>query len=215
MLRPAILAAILAAGMPVWGHDPITTKVTWSREVARIVYTRCLTCHKPAGPAFSLASYEQARPWAKAIKEEVLSRRMPPWNAVKGFGRFQNDRGLTQQELTVISDWVEGGAPEGDPRHMPSPPPPALERRPTAFRRITVSGSALLEHRVEAVGITVDAPVQVIAARPDGSIEPLVWVRRANPAAPDTYWFQSKIALPAGTHVQTVPSTSAAVLLIR
>src|ERR1051325_6403616 len=110
MLRPAIFAAIFAAGMPAWGHDPITTKVTWSREVSRIVYARCLACH----PAFE--HYEQARPWAKAIEEEVLNRRMPPWNAVKGFGRFQNDQGLTQQELTVISDWVEGGAPEGDPK---------------------------------------------------------------------------------------------------
>src|SRR5437773_2329990 len=108
---------MLAAGMPLSAHDPITTKITWSREVSRIVYARCLGCHREGGAAFSLATYAEARPWAKAIKEEVLVRRMPPWNAVKGFGQFKGDRGLAQEELSIIADWVEGGAPEGNPLH--------------------------------------------------------------------------------------------------
>lgn len=214
MLRPAILVAILTAGIPVSGHDPITTKVTWSREVARIVYTRCIACHKSAGPAFSLERYEEARPWAKAIEEEVLNRRMPPWNAVKGFGRFQNDRGLTQQELTVISDWVEGGAPEGDPGLMPSLHLP-VEQIPQAARKVEVFGTRVLPSRVQALGIRVTADVQVIAIRPDGSTEPLIWLRRVNSSAPDTYWFRSRISLPARTQVRTIPPTASATLLVQ
>ena len=61
----------------------------------------------------SLMSYEDARPWAKAIKLEVLRRSMPPWGAVKGFGTFENDRSLSLTEVALISSWVEGGAPEG------------------------------------------------------------------------------------------------------
>lgn len=212
MLRPAIFAAIVAAGMPVWSHDPITTKVTWSREVARIVYPHCLGCHKSGGPAFSLERYAEARPWAKAIKEEVLARRMPPWNAVKGFGRFQNDRGLTQQELTVLSDWVEGGAPEGDPRDLPAIHPASPEPTRPPVRKIAIAGATLLDRRVEALGITANQKVQVIATRPDGSIEPLVWVRQPGEA---TYWFQSKIPLPARTRIETVPPTGNATLLVR
>ena len=64
----------------------------------------------------------EARPWAKAIQEEVLRRRMPPWNAVKGFGQFQDDRGLTQEELSLIAEWVDGGAPEGNPLYLPDRP---------------------------------------------------------------------------------------------
>ena len=57
----------------------------------------------------ALLDYEQARPWAKAIRDEVLARRMPPWGAVKGYGEFQGDRSLTQDEMNRIAEWVEGG----------------------------------------------------------------------------------------------------------
>src|SRR5580692_11963623 len=103
-------------------HDIITTKITWTKEISRLVYKRCASCHREGGSAFSLLTYDEARPWAKAIKEEVLERRMPPWEAVKGFGEFRDDRGLTQEELETISSWVEGGAPEGDPKYLPRQP---------------------------------------------------------------------------------------------
>ena len=67
-------------------------------------------------------TYAEARPWAAAIKEEVLERRMPPWGAVKGFGEFKDDQGLTQEQIELIADWVEGGAPEGDPKLLPKVP---------------------------------------------------------------------------------------------
>src|SRR5215471_15755771 len=104
------------------GHDVITTQITFTREISRLVYARCANCHRPGGTAFSLMTYAEARPWAAAIKEEVLERRMPPWGAVKGFGQFKNDQGLTQEQIELIAEWVEGGAPEGDDKLLPKAP---------------------------------------------------------------------------------------------
>ena len=218
-MRPkVILAAVLATAMPASAHDRVTTKLTWSREIARIVYARCLTCHREGGSAFSLSTYAEARPWATAIKDEVLTRRMPPWNAVKGFGRFKNDLGLTQEELSLIADWVEGGAPEGDPMLMPVRPAPVASSRVPAAREIAFSGTAILDKKVQAIGIRVgripsSGNLQVIAVRPDGRIEPLVWVRPSNLADPGEYWFRSTIRLPARTELQTVPPGSASLLV--
>ena len=100
--------------MRTGAHDVITTKITFSREISRLLYSRCASCHHPGGSAFSLLTYQEARPWAKAIEEEVLERRMPPWGAVKGFGALKDDPSPTQEEIDWIAQWVEGGAPEGD-----------------------------------------------------------------------------------------------------
>lgn len=70
----------------------------------------------------SLATYEEARPWAKAIKEELLEKRMPPWHAVRGYGEFRNAPAVTQREIDLIVNWVEGGAPRGDEKDSPSGP---------------------------------------------------------------------------------------------
>ncbi len=70
----------------------------------------------------SLATYEEARPWAKAIKEELLEKRMPPWHAVKGYGEFRNAPSLTQRDVDMIVNWVEGGAPKGDDKDLPAAP---------------------------------------------------------------------------------------------
>jgi hypothetical protein len=103
-------------------HEPITTKVRFNKELVRILQRNCLSCHHPGGLAFSLATYDEARPWAKAIKEEVLEKRMPPWNAVKGYGDFSNAPTLTQRDIDLIVNWVEGGAPKGDDKDLPSEP---------------------------------------------------------------------------------------------
>src|SRR5437588_2513009 len=98
----------------VSAHEPITTKVRFNKELIRILQRNCLSCHRPGGVAFSLATYDEARPWAKAIKEEILEKRMPPWRAVKGYGDFSNAPALTQRDIDLIVNWVEGGAPKGD-----------------------------------------------------------------------------------------------------
>jgi len=92
----------------------------FNKEIVRIFQRRCLSCHEAGAITdISLATYAQARPWAKSFKEEVLEKRMPPYQAVKGFGRFHDDYTLTQLEIDQIVSWVEGGAPKGDDKDMP------------------------------------------------------------------------------------------------
>src|SRR5215469_14864327 len=118
----SLFGAALVVGSFASAHDVIGTTVTWDREMSRIVYSRCATCHHPSGSAFSLITYAEARAWAPAIKDAVLQRRMPPWGAVKGFGDFRNDEALTAEQLELVAKWVDGGLPEGDPRDLPRLP---------------------------------------------------------------------------------------------
>jgi hypothetical protein len=137
-----ICVYLCSSVVALFAHDPITTKVTWNKEVVRILTQRCLGCHREGGVApMSLATYAEARPWAKAIKEEVLEQRMPPWHAAKGFGDFFNDRALTMLEKELLVDWVEGGAPKGDDKDLPKPTPGALTGKPDATSA-TVSKTA-------------------------------------------------------------------------
>ncbi len=217
MLRAAIL--ILATATVAGAHDIISTKITWSKEISRVVYKRCASCHRDGGSAFALITYEQARPWAKAMKEEVLERRMPPWQAVKGFGNFKDDRGLTQEELELISDWVEGGAPEGEPKYLPeAPKPPAWldpEAPVGAPERVVASGAKLDSPArvlaVRAKDLQKGASVQVIAERPDGTIEPLLWIYQFNPDFKRTYYYKSPVTLPAGTEIVMSPSNAGSI----
>ena len=87
---------------PASAHEPITTRVRFNKEVIRVLQRNCLACHHPDGVAMSLATYEEARPWAKAIKEELLEKRMPPWCVVKGYGEFSNAPSLTQRDVDMI-----------------------------------------------------------------------------------------------------------------
>src|SRR5262249_49561686 len=94
---------------------------------------------------------DQARLSAQAIKEQVLSRRMPPWNAVEGFGEFKDDRSLSQEEIEIFAEWVEGGAPEGNPAYLPALPESCYEMlRRTLFPREPV---LILKKMVSAEGI--------------------------------------------------------------
>jgi hypothetical protein len=104
--------------LPASGASP-----TWSREVAPIVYKHCVECHHAGDIApMSLISYAEVRPWAEAVREAVLSRRMPPWKADPHIGSWSNDPRLTEAEIAIIKAWVDGGKPEGDPHDLPAPP---------------------------------------------------------------------------------------------
>ena len=117
-----VLASLLFPFAFATAHEPITTRVRFNKEVVRVLQRSCLGCHHTGGIAMSLASYEEARPWAKAIKEELLEKRMPPWHAVRGYGEFRNAPRVTQREIDLIVNWVEGGAPRGDEKDLPSGP---------------------------------------------------------------------------------------------
>ena len=108
-------------------HDPIKTNVTFAREVRAILAARCVTCHATSGPApMPLTTYEEVRPWARAIKEQILDRRMPKWHAARGFGAFTNDPTLTPFEQSLLVSWVDGGLPEGTPTGTAAAKPAAV-----------------------------------------------------------------------------------------
>src|SRR5262245_40753808 len=97
--------------------------VTFTKDVAPIIQKNCTVCHRPGEVApMSFMNYKEIRPWAKAIREKVVSRVMPPWFADPAHGEFSNDPRLSQKEIDTIVDWVEGGAKEGDPKDMPPSP---------------------------------------------------------------------------------------------
>jgi hypothetical protein len=96
---------------------------TFSHDVAPILYKHCITCHHPGDIApMSLLTYKDARPWAAAIREAVVLRKMPPWLADPKVGRWSNDPRLSDAEIEILRAWVASSAPEGDPKDMPVAP---------------------------------------------------------------------------------------------
>jgi mono/diheme cytochrome c family protein len=97
---------------------------TFAKDIAPIVYKHCAQCHRPGEVApMSLLSYEDVRPWAKAIKSKVVTREMPPWGADPEQGRkMRNDPSLSKAQIETIVAWVDGGAPRGDLADLPAPP---------------------------------------------------------------------------------------------
>ena len=99
------------------------SKPTFSKEVAPVIFNRCVECHRAGEVApMTFTSYKEVRPWAKAIKARVVARTMPVWLADPAHGSFRNERRLTDAEIQTISAWVDNGAPEGDPRDLPALP---------------------------------------------------------------------------------------------
>jgi hypothetical protein len=210
---------LLAACSSAYGHDIITTKVTYNREIIRLLNAHCIACHREGGTAFSLATYKEARPWAKAIGEEVLERRMPPWGAVKGFGDFRNDQGLTEEQLELIVDWEEGGAPEGEDKDLPAAPKfVAAEAVAHSPKEIVVSGDFKLTRAIKFDGlwpkaVPEGASFQVTAELPDGSVEPLLWLKNYKKAFEHPFLLRRPLELPAGTVVRGVPGDASVALL--
>ena len=215
-----LVAAVGLSSIPARGHDVFTTKLTWSREVSRMVFQRCGSCHRREGKAFSLLTYAEARPWAKAMQEEVLRRRMPPWNAVKGFGEFRNDRGLSEEEIHLLADWVEGGAPEGNPEMLP-----ALPKASTApsgnfeGTRIALRGSLRLGKTLELAAISLGMldpgkSFKLVAEMPDGSRTPLLWIEGYASTANQLYELRDPLRLATGTRIVAYPEAGVTLTLI-
>src|ERR1700678_1486005 len=106
LLAPVSLAFAGTASEPV----------TFYKDVLPVLQKNCQTCHRPgeAVPA-SFLTYETTRPWAKAIKSAVITKKMPPWFADRHFGQFANDRSLSEADSHTLVSWVDAGAPEGEP----------------------------------------------------------------------------------------------------
>ena len=235
--KSAVVVLLIVGGAVVSrAHDPISTKITWNREISRIVYNRCVSCHHEGGSAFSLVTYQESRPWAKAIKEEVLERRMPPFAAIKGFGPVKDEAALTQEELHLIADWVEGGSPEGDdPKLLPKPPEFTDAKKPGAVTAKTAAGasgaagkaapqmlddgSLTLKEPVTLIGaragtIAEGASIQAVVQKPDGSIQPLIWIYDYKPKYDRAYYFEKPVTLPAGSKIDVYPANSGTLALL-
>jgi hypothetical protein len=101
-----------------------TVTPTFTKDIAPIFQAKCEACHRPNSMApMSLVTYEETRPWVRAIGLRVGSRQMPPWHIDKtvGIQEFKNDRSLSDQQIDTILRWVSAGAPKGDPKDMPAP----------------------------------------------------------------------------------------------
>jgi hypothetical protein len=119
-----LLAGLLQAGPALHAADS-TAKPTFTKDIAPILYSKCVQCHRAGDIApMQLQTYKDVRPWAKSIQEQVSKRAMPPWFADPDHGKFRNDRHLTDGEIKLISAWVAAGAPEGNPKDLP--PLPAM-----------------------------------------------------------------------------------------
>jgi mono/diheme cytochrome c family protein len=116
------LCAVAASG-PARAADA-SAPVTFSKDVAPILQRNCQVCHRPGTVApMSLMTYDEARPWARSIRQRVAQREMPPWHIDKtqGIQHYKNDRSLSDAEIATIVRWVDAGAPEGDRKDLPRP----------------------------------------------------------------------------------------------
>ena len=114
--------AILGSAQP--GFAQAQSQFTFTKDIAPVIQRACQDCHRPGniGP-MSLLTYQDVRPWARAIRQQVIQRNMPPWyiDRTVGIRKFKNDPSLSQAEIDMISAWVDAGAPQGDPAQMPPP----------------------------------------------------------------------------------------------
>src|SRR6266481_9705881 len=169
--RPAIVFLVFCGPALVAAVSP-----TFNRDVMPILQNRCQECHRPGQVApMAFVTYQQTRPWAKAIREAVLLKKMPPWFAEPGYGPFSNDRSLTKAEIDTLVRWADAGAPEGDAKDRPPPKqwvegwnieqPDAVLAMPHAFP-LAASGDVEYQYVVIPTGFTEDKWVEMAELRP-------------------------------------------------
>jgi hypothetical protein len=122
----SVAMSVIAGGLVVLSTVSANSgpkkEVTFNRDVAPIFYKNCAECHRANDIApMSLMSFKESRPWARSIKEKVISREMPPWSPDPKYGEFTNDHRLAQKEIDTIVAWVDQGAKEGDAKDLVVP----------------------------------------------------------------------------------------------
>ena len=185
----AIAAATLGLLLAVvsWGNVPaqaqnapaasrVEGQVTFSETIAPIVYENCVSCHRPGEAApFPLISYDDAKNRGKLIAAVTASRYMPPWQATHGFGDFEDERRLTDAQITAIGTWVKNGMPEGDASKMPPLPkftsgwrlgtPDLVLEMPQEFE-VPASGPDIFRNFVVPSTLLEDKWVRAVEFRP-------------------------------------------------
>lgn len=168
-LTLSLACAALAAAAPV--PEP-----TFYKDVLPVLEKNCQTCHRPGEAApMSLLTYENTRPYAKSIKDAVLTKKMPPWFADPHYGKFANDRRLDDADIKTLVSWVDSGAKKGDPKDAPKPvaftngwqigKPDVVFEVPTAFH-VPASGTIDYQYVRLPTNFTEDKYVQFAEAVP-------------------------------------------------
>lgn len=122
-MRIARIGFVVAAVFAWAPWAQAQTAPTFARDVAPIFYSKCVECHRPTMFApMSLVTFDEARPWARSIKQRVAARTMPPWGADPAHGVFKNDPRLSEKEIATIVAWVDAGAPKGREADLPKAP---------------------------------------------------------------------------------------------
>ena len=175
LMKAAAFLIVFASVLGAATQTP--APATFYRDALPVLQNRCQTCHRPGEAApMPFMTYEQARPWAKAIKTAVLSHKMPPWYADPSIGHFANDPSLTAQELQTLVAWVDAGAPEGNAKNAPAPrqftegwnigKPDVVYRMPQAYK-IPSEGIVEYTYVIIPSGFTEDRWIQAAEYRPD------------------------------------------------
>jgi hypothetical protein len=142
--------------------QPAAAPPTFTKDVAPVLYRACVGCHRSGGIApMPLLTYQDARPWAKAMKQQVGARLMPPWGADPQHGRFSNDRSLSEADIRTISAWADQGAPKGIETDLPAPPTFAdgwTHREPDHVIEMPVDFEVPAEGQVDVTDFYVKAP---------------------------------------------------------
>ena len=196
-----ISVAVFCAGAAFAATSP----VTFNKDVLPILQKNCQTCHRPGEVApMSFQDYKETRPWAKAIKTAILTRKMPPWFADPQYGHFRNERKLTEAERNTIIQWADNGAPEGEAKDRPASvafvdgwnigQPDVVFQMPEPFD-VPASGTLEYQYIVIPTGFTKDTWVSaaevrpgnrqvvhhvIVFVRPPGS----TWMKDAKPGIP-------------------------------
>jgi hypothetical protein len=192
MHPPKLLSTLILAALPG------VAEVTFHKDVLPILQARCQSCHRPgeAGP-MPLLTYQNARPWAKAIRESVMQRRMPPWSADPAPGRFRNDPTLTNKEIETLSAWAQAGAPEGNSKDAPPQrrfvegwnigTPDAVFEMPTDYE-VPATGDVEYTFVILPTNLKEDRWVKASEARPGNRSvvhHAVAWVR-----TPESKWLR-------------------------
>jgi hypothetical protein len=161
----------LAALAPAAFAQPVFYK-----NILPILQTHCQECHRPGEIApMPFLSYAKTRPWAKAIREQTIARRMPPWFADPKYGNFANDRSLSQSEIDTLAAWANSGADAGNPKDAPPPrewpqgwnigAPDQVFEMPAAFA-VPAKGAVDYQYLILPTHFSEDKWIQKVEVRP-------------------------------------------------
>lgn len=166
-----------------------------------------------------LGTYAQARPWARAIRDEVLARRMPVWHAARGYGDFANDPSLSPFEIALIAAWADGGAPDGAPPRMDTDRTDRISGDHSAHAELKLRATYVGPEHSKKVTLSCGeqaltgtllglrpmlaegASAAITAQLPDGRRDIVAWIREYDPDFPTTYWLRTPLVLPPGSRL--------------